>query len=213
MPTRCVAVAAALTVALTAPGATAEDRRIRAEVLGGLGFTELSWAPAQDFPTTSRERFTGGVAAGFRLSERASLQVRAVWLEKSVTFGASPEAGFDGGRAAIRYVGFPVLFRLAGGAGAVRPYLLVGAELAVRTSAEARLRLGSLEIEDDGFEDDVASTDFGLDVGAGIEVPSGGIALLVEGLYCHGVEDIAVNPAEPDVVKTRSVRLALGLRF
>ena len=74
---------------------------------------------------------------------------------------------------------------------------------------------------EESFNDDVKdsfkSTDFGLSIGGGIELPSGGAAFFVEGRYSLGLADIADQDASSSEstasVNTRGIYAFAGVRF
>jgi opacity protein-like surface antigen len=54
-----------------------------------------------------------------------------------------------------------------------------------------------------------------LDIGAGVEIPMGQVAVVLEGLYSRGLTNIVPGAEGDDFedVKTRTFRVSAGLRF
>ncbi len=108
------------------------------------------------------------------------------------------------------------------------PYFLGGVEVGflmkARTHHEIAL-VGDRQSGSDDIKDDLKSTDFAANIGAGLQFPiSPSISFLLEGRYSHGLTDIndnltmdeglpgASRVAKPNI-KTRCIYALVGLRF
>jgi hypothetical protein len=126
--------------------------------------------------------------------------------------------------AYIDYVTVPVLFKIQADTTTIRPYAVVGPELGFKVRAGASLsttasvpgdllRMVETELSDQ-IKDDTKSTDVALDFGGGIEIPSGRVSILVEGLYSLGLRNIAIPDAgEEGSAKTIAFMFSAGIRF
>jgi len=184
------------------PAVSAEDR-VYFGALGGASFTHLAWTPEdEDVERSNWTRPAAGAFAGLELGDIVCLEARVFWLRK----GAQMQVSGDPrqGRAFVEQIAVPVL---------VRAFLVAGPELAFKRQARLWTERGGVRTDDDDFDSTVASTDVALDIGAGVEIPAGGVSLVLEGLYSHGLKDIADDPDDEEVVKTRTLYVTAGVRF
>ncbi len=203
---------ALLALALTDPSAAkADDHRLQFGVLGGASFTSISIEPETIFGTTGATSGHGGVLLSLNVSAPVSFEARLLWEPRVVELADVNSAG----QARVDYVGIPLLIRFAPGRARVRPVLVVGPELLIKTMARLTATVDGVRIEDDNFEDQVRATDVALDVGAGAEIPVGRASLILEALYSQGLRNVAVRQGggSVDVAKTRAFRLSGGIRF
>jgi hypothetical protein len=212
MKPRSLTIPLALTLTLTgALLADADDRRVHVGAVGGLSFTKLTFKPETLFDTSSITNGYGGGVLVLDLSAPVALEARLLWERRSVSF-----SGFGGtGQARVDYLGIPILVRVAAPKPGVRPFLVVGPELLLKTGARLTATAGGVKIEEEDFDSQVRAHDVALDVGAGVEIPVGRLSLGLEGLYSRGLRNVAVATEESnvDVAKTRAFRLTIGIRF
>ena len=204
--------AALLALTLTDPsGARADDRRLQFGVLGGASFTSIAIEPETVFGTSGATSGHGGVLLSLNASAPVSFEARLLWEPRLVELSDVDLAG----QARVDYVGIPLLIRVALGRARVRPMLMAGPELLIKTRARLAATVDGVHVEDETFEDQVRDTDVALDVGAGAEIAVGRASLVLEGLYSHGLRNVAVPQpgGNVDVAKTRAFRLTGGIRF
>jgi hypothetical protein len=207
----------ALSVALLAltladpSGAKADDRRLQFGVLGGASSTSIAIAPETIFGTSGATGGHGGFLLSLNGSAPVSFEARVLWEPRSVELSDVNSAG----QARVDYVGIPLLIRVALDRARVRPVLVAGPELLIKTRARLAATVDGIHIEDEGFDDQVRATDVALDVGAGAEIAVGRASLILEALYSHGLRNVAVRQpgGNVDVAKTRAFRLSGGIRF
>jgi Outer membrane protein beta-barrel domain len=157
----------------------------------------------------SRQWEGGGATVDVPLSGILSIDARAMWNRKGARLPIAGTSAFQD--VSADYLSFPVLVK-ASMRGAVRPYLVGGAEFAVRTRARIRTVLGALESEQDASSL-VRRSDVSLDFGAGVERTLAKSRLFVEGLYAHGLRNVTPDRANTDSTRTRTFSLLAGLRF
>jgi hypothetical protein len=211
MELRALSVAL-LALTLTDPsGAKADDRRLQLGVLGGASFTSITIEPETIFGTSGATSGHAGALLAVNVSAPVSLEARLLWEPRSVELSDVSLAG----QARVDYVGIPLLIRVALARARVRPVLVAGPELLIKTRAHLAGTVDGVHIEDETFEDQVRATDVALDVGAGAEIAVGRASLILEALYSHGLRNVAVPQpaANVDVAKTRAFRLSGGIRF
>jgi hypothetical protein len=194
-------------------------------VLGGLDLANLAVEPdPTDATLDSIKRANVGGLVEFGLTPVASLQARCMYVPK----GAGLEAVEDGislqARTVIDYVTVPVLLKLQANTEKVRPYVVVGPEFGFKARASVSLSTSAsvpmdilAEVEDelnDQVNNELKSTDVALDFGGGVELPSGRMSILIEGVYSLGLRNIAINSdGEAGSAKTRTFLFNVGIRF
>ena len=91
----------------------------------------------------------------------------------------------------------------------VRPYVILGPNLGIRTSAKAVFPDGST----DDISDQFAGTDLGLGFGGGVEVPYNKLIFFGETRYVFGLNDInAETDADESKVRNRGLQILLGIK-
>lgn len=178
----------------------------------------VTWADAafiDQFTSDALMRKAGGGFVTLPLSERATVQLEALYIERGFSTSGLHQ---DGSRTRMSYLDFPILlrFRATPSPGRVRPILLAGAywghEVACRleggvaqfeesNSCEGRFRLRGV-------------ADVGLIVGAAIEV---GVTdawfATLEARYHYGVRNLYWDPASDGAMARNLSALAgLGVR-
>jgi hypothetical protein len=194
-------------------------------VLGGLDLANLVVDPDPtdaSLDSIKRANFGGLVELG--LTPVASLQARCTYVPK----GTGLEAIEDGislhAKTIIDYVTVPVLLKLQANTAKVRPYAVVGPEFGFKVRAAVSLSTNAsvprdllAEVEDelnDQVNNELKSTDVALDFGGGVEIPSGRMSILIEGIYSLGLRNIAMNSeGEEGSAKTRTFLFNVGIRF
>jgi hypothetical protein len=191
--------------------AKADDRRLRFGVLGGASSTSIAITPETIFGTSGATSGHGGVLLSLNASAPISFEARLLWERRSVELSE----GDTTGRARVDYVGIPLLIRVGLDRARVRPALVAGPELLIKTGARLAGTVDGVRIEHENFEDQVRGTDVALDVGAGAEIAVGRASLILEALYSHGLRNVAVpqNGGTVEVARTRAFRLSGGIRF
>lgn len=183
---------------------------------GGLNKTEATLPLAS---TVERGRATGfhvGAFASLRLSPLVELQIEALYTEKGLAGRrANGDLSYEleGG-----YVEIPVLAKVRaplGLGGAVRPYVFAGPTVALEVSCQVRGRDGStyLYYLCDGppiHFDQRKKLDYGLMLGAGVEIPMRAVRLSVDLTYDWGIRDLADSPDIPGEVRHGAFMVSAG---
>jgi len=111
----------------------------------------------------------------------------------------------------LLYIEIPVFIRynIAMANESVRPYVILGPNLGIRTSAKAVFPDGST----DDISDQFAGTDLGLGFGGGVEVPYNKLIFFGETRYVFGLNDInAETDADESKVRNRGLQILLGIK-
>lgn len=213
MKMTCICLAMVTMVAFSASSAAAAEDDLRLGVLGGFNFTTAAVSPAQPYDVSARNRPNVGGFVEYAMTPSLSLEARGMHVQKGEKADFGPNQ-FLRGTISIDYLSFPVLLKVKANRRSWRPYLAVGAELAFKTKAKAVLEASGLKQEDADFDDGVRSTDFALDFGGGVEIPSGPISFRIEGLYSLGLLNlVAIPDDEIESVKTRTFLVNVGIGF
>lgn len=177
-----------------------------------LGMTS-STMDASDDEGVSIDRLTSlGVGGFLRLGFGGmALQVDVLGLTKG-----SETSSTDDGDLNIKldYIEVPVQLVFALGSSRLGPYLMVGPSVAfeVGCNVEAEDANGNeLESDCDGAGTDFfdrKSMDFGVSGAAGLQIPMGPGAVLLEGRYTHGLSNI--SDTDTDEVRNRAYGLYVG---
>jgi hypothetical protein len=212
MKMKCLSFVIVAMVAVSASSAAAEDN-LRLGILGGLNFSTAAVSPTQAYELSARKRANLGGFVEYAVTPTLSLEARGMYLQKGEKADFGPNQFFRG-TVSIDYLSFPVLLKVKANRPTWKPFLIVGGELAFKTNAKAVLEASGLEEEDTDFDAGVRATDFALDFGGGIEIPSGRISFRIEGLYSLGLLNLVAIPEDAvENVKTRTFLVNAGIGF
>jgi hypothetical protein len=188
------------------------------QVGGKLGLGLVAWggddASDETFTTTSKLGFSVGAFARLDLDELLSLDIQPLSLDVSpevlyATRGAGIELGTLTGSYDLSYLTLAVLPRIGYSLGRVAPYLVVGPELGFLLTGEIVNSMGNVT----DIKDNFTSTDFGLVIGLGADVPiSSRGALVFELRGTLGLVSID-GQGDGDDVKNRGLLFMLGYQY
>lgn len=192
-------------------------RSMQIGVKGGLNFSKPSVeAPEADIST--RTAAGGGVFL--------SIPIGGIYLQPELLYsqkGAKVTAG-DGSDIDLTlkmdYIEIPVLLRVPLGSGSsVSPYLLGGGAVSFEASCKFSGESGgiSIDVDCDGNDYELElqrkSTDFSAVVGAGVAIPAGSGAVILEGRYTLGLVDLNDSGDSNDSFKNRAGSVFVGYSF
>jgi hypothetical protein len=212
---RCIAlvfISSALTLCAAARAGAQEEPRFRPGLLGQVGLSQFSTSGPSDQITSWASRPGGGLSLDIGLGRVASLDLRALYLQKGERVRGTDPSAADA-HVTIGYIAVPLLMKVKA-PGRVRPYLAAGPEIDFRTSAKGAVSFESIQATVD-VSDHVAKTDVALDFGAGVEIPIKKTSFFGEGIFSYGVKNISTEAADSvdDRVRTRSFQFNVGVRF
>ncbi|MFH1145093.1 MAG: porin family protein [Candidatus Eisenbacteria bacterium] len=218
--------AVALLALLLAVPVMAQTKPIQLGVKAGVNLAELVYDPElEGFELERRMGIAGGALLGFTLSPGMSLDTDFLYIEK----GAKWDATFDDEtveyEAVYSYVVINPMLRFAVQSQGLRPYFMAGAEIGFLF--DAKYKIDGKEVEEDEEDEDAVTlkdmtkdTDFGVNFGAGVEIPSGSTSIFFEGRYSLGLSDIQETDDEEEeedddapTLKHRGIYLMGGIRF
>lgn len=193
-------------------------------VKGGVNpaFQELD--PDPDNRDGNLIGFGGGATLGINLSPNFALDTDVLYVRKGGKYedvyrNGNEVSGEDRvfkSEIALDYVVVNPMFRVTPNTNGPRPYLMAGPEFGFLTSAEWTYDNDFGTTTEDA-KDDLKSMDFGINMGAGLEVPTHGTtSFFLEGRYSMGMTDINDRPEEEEEsgsIKNRSLFGFAGIRF
>jgi Outer membrane protein beta-barrel domain len=199
-------VTAILVGALFAGGsAAAQD--ISGGVKGGVNFANLKFdGKGADINLDTRVGLVAGAFVTWPVTPRFDIQPEALVSVK----GASISEAVGDVDVELTYLEIPVLFRYrAPVSGNTSLQLFAGPSPAFKLNAEVTGEFFDISSDQD-IDDEIETFDFGLVIGAGIEI--GHVTL--DGRYTWGLSDLNADPESPEVeVRNRVFSILVGFRF
>lgn len=199
----------ALAVVLVASQALAATGTTVFGVKGGLSFTNVRGDSVVN--TDSR---TVGCFGGFveiPINDMVSFQPELLYAMKGAKESCEEEGYEEESVLKLTYVEIPMLFKInVPMAGAVRPFLVVGPEVAFKVSAKFEDTVNGKTEKGDAEE--VKGTDLGMIIGGGIGFPMMDRMAMLEARYDLGLTTIDDSPAKDDV-KNNAISIMLGITF
>ena len=183
-------------------------------IKGGLNFAELSDVETVDtldkLESESKTDFVGGAYLKFPLGA-LRLQIEGLYSLK----GGEGQYSNNGLGSApwetqLTYLEIPVLLKYEFPTSTLKPFLYGGGSVAFLMKAEKRNQTVDSDWVD--IKDDLNSTDYGLVVGAGIEL----LGLTLEGRYTHGLADTVDQKSgdlQVDEAKNKTWSIMAGIDF
>jgi hypothetical protein len=186
---RLLFVALALSLAST-PAAAAGAAKTEFGLIAGFNFATLRIDGVDNMDP--RGAFAAGGAVDHSFNEKFGVLFEPMFMSKG---GKSTERNAywgtnDGAVFQLDCIDFPLLARYNLGLPETsHGYLLAGVGLSVSTQSTVEITQGTTKGDAD-FSDVFNSTDFSIDVGAGISVPLGDNRMTFDGRVAYGLTDI-----------------------
>ena len=178
---------------------------------------------ASDLEYGSLTRMGGGLVLSLGLSRVMGLDLDLLYMQK----GLSSEVGYDDGGAyynfenemKLAYAVVAPMLKIGGGRDGVAPYFLAGGELGYLLDAQTveeswMVNPDNTVTNEYDIKDQLEEVALGLVFGGGIDIPTGGATVFVEGRYVLGLSNIW--PSDYQTMgdqKSRDVYLLGGVRF
>ena len=201
-------VAAPLAAQGTPAAAAAPARTPSFGVIAGVNLANIRGDGADG---DARTGLVVGVTARIPFAANLAFQPELHFSQKGSRFR---DEDFSG-TLALSYAELPLHLRYeVPVSGGVRPYLLAGPTLALRTGCS--VSGGGISVDCDEIEDFIGSegdgfkrVDFGLSIGGGVDFPIGGRTGTVMARYGYGLADLA----DATTAGNRVIQFGVGLRF
>ncbi len=182
----------------------AADPPQRFGVRAGLNFSSVTGDDVNDSELKSRTGFAFGGYMTYRLSPTVSLQPELYYSMQ----GAERRSDVGGGTLKLDYIQVPLLVRAQLPiSGKVGVHVVGGLAMGILVNAEAKQ--GGQTVD---FKDVTSTFDFGIDVGAGIDVPLDSGGLNFELRYNFGITTVDETSQEAEI-KNRVFSLLAGYYF
>ncbi len=203
---------AVLAVALSPVSGWAQQSSVSLGVVAGAAVADQAGQDA--FAPHDRLGFIGGASLVYRLSDRWSVQLDGLFVQKGGRENSDrdPEDPVDELR--LQYVELPLLLKFALSGGRTRPELFVGPSLAFELGC-------TLDVFPDGSSNpadcaDVGlqtrSPDVGIAFGADVEIQLGSGHFIIDGRGIVGLRSFDDSEADLDF-RNRILALMVGYRF
>ena len=198
-------LALVLSVGLLVPGSVQGQTTLSLQAGGSLATFGGSDVESPD----SRIGLRVGASALVPLRTNLDLQLGAAYAAKGATedeFGVDIELSVD-------YLEIPLLLRFTPSfEGTLSPHFTIGPALAFRVGCNAAARAEGFEIsadcDDEEYDGEVRTIDFGAVAGAGVDIAtSGSLTVSLDVLYNLGLTSIS----ESDDVKNRAFSILAGI--
>jgi Outer membrane protein beta-barrel domain len=191
---RTIALALLGTLSACAPGVS-EARPFHITAMGGLTISKLRNLSDPYDIFESLKGFSAGVGLGWPLSGSLEIQPEVLYIQKGVSFGESEGADDSGNPIGsletlhvVDAVEVPLLLRLQVPMGGRLHPVLVGGPFVSFEVAERLKTTGALESSEDSQI--LKNTDYGVVLGAGLELEAGPGRWILQGRYEPGLADL-----------------------
>lgn len=193
-----------LAMAAGAGTARADEPRVELGIRAGLNLASVNGDDVsfEDVSPENRVGFSGGLFAGIRVTPSFLIQPEVLYTQK----GARYEAAGEEAVIKLDYVEVPVLLKGRFGSAGVKPSVFAGPAVAFKVSGKAQFRGEEEDVED------VKGTDFGIVLGAGLDLAAGSGAFTVDARYTLGLTTFSDSP-DPDDVKNGVWTFSIGYAF
>ncbi len=182
----------------------------------GLTLGKLSGSVSSGISKKFHPGFRIGGFLEYPVQDMFAIDLGVLFNVKGVKFENVPIDGTTGTVTDnLNYLSIPVLAKVkfaAGGSAA--PYIFAGPQLGIRLQAKEKTEPTGGSSSEVDIKDEIKSTEFGLDFGAGVELPFSDMTGLIEGGYDLGLTDITKNPpAGAPSIKTQTLHFEVGIKF
>ena len=182
-----------------------------------------------DINTSIRTGFTFGGLFYLTLSSNIGLQFEPAYIQKGSKVKVKEDTEYgteDKMEQTVKanYIDIPILFKASFGQGNTKPYLLAGANVALKIG-DAKVAIDKYIINGQDVTSQIPNeyrevelktkgTDFGLNFGAGILIPIGSNQFFIEGQYNIGLKNI-YDDEDPDIndLKNNGIQIKTGIFF
>lgn len=210
-------IAVALLAGLAAPATGQMGSGLEIGFKAGPTFSTVSVEDDEGVDFSNRIAFGVGAFLRIPLGSMIAFQPELLYVGKGTKATGEELEDVELG-VELNYIEIPLLIQVAFGAGqAATPYLFGGASLAFETGCTFNVESEdvSLEIDcDEGDEQDLElerkKFDYGAVIGAGLRLPVGTGAFLIEGRYTLGLANLDDSGNSDDSFKNRSAAVYVG---
>ncbi len=173
----------------------------------GLNMANISYSEdlPDEFDKTSRMGLNAGAALEVGLNEMMAVESGLYYTMK----GSKSSYEFMDEKheytTALDYLVIPIKVKVKFSMPGLKPFVTVGPELGFLLSAKSK------NDEEIDIKDDIKSTDLGLDIGFGVELPVNDNTLVVNVVYNLGLMDIGDSENESDeTAKNTGIYILIG---
>ncbi len=203
--------------------ASQENAQVSVGFLGGVNFGDLK---SEENNIESKSFLGIGGLIEYNLGDNFSLVAEPMYLQKG---GVQPESNTQPEiRINLSFIELPLLLKYKFNfSESIKPYLVAGPTAGYRLSAKMNADINMIAFSGD-LENVSQAFDFGVTMGAGIEIPLESIFIFLEGRYSFGLIDIHKNGTfeatgggmtmretftDENWFKTKGVQIMTGIKF
>lgn len=186
-------------------------------VRGGLNLANSNQDPSEGYDTKIKPGLIIGGSMEFSLSQsnRTTLRLEGLYVQKgwkeegSIFFPGYGNLDYTGTASIDELIVTPFLV-LRFPSEQITPFLQVGPELGFNLSAEAEAKAAGTSASDD--IKDWSSTNFGINIGGGIAIPSGKGEVILDARYNLGLMNMYTGNADW-TARTNGIQFLVGYNF
>ena len=188
------------------------NAQVNLGVLGGLNLANINVDPPMEgIELSNRIVFVVGGVLDYRLSKYFTLRLEPMYLQKGVKFETDEAPGGVDYEFKSAYLEIPLMITYTFVIQKIKPYLIAGPTIGFCLSAKKDISWDS-EHRDVDIKEGTESIDFGLGLGAGLNVPIGSNSIFLEARYVFGLTNVNEEPSDPEV-KNKGIQIFAGLTF
>jgi hypothetical protein len=211
------AVPLALVVLLAAAPGLADQRPFCLTVTGGLTISKYRDVTVTFTEFEQMKGTSLGIGAAWQIAHALEIEPEALYIEKGISYGESPIIdGLEniiGAKETLHVQHFLELPVLLGyqvlSSGRVHPVLEAGPFVAFELGERMKLTGG---VETSWDDQEVKNTDYGVVLGAGLEVQTGPVRWLLDGRYDRGLADLGTFNGTKEIHSDAFV-ISTGVRY
>ena len=190
---------------LAIPGYT----QVNLGIVGGINIANATVDPDQGADWKSITGLGIGVVVDLKMGEMMMLHLEPMYLQK----GSKAEEGENKVEMLVDYLEIPVMLKYQFGTSTTKPYFMAGPSIGFLLDSKLKITEDGTSGETDN-KDDTESIDFGIGIGAGLDMMVGKNTFFVEARYAFGMVNVNASDEEdePDI-KTKGIQIFVGFTF
>lgn len=188
------------------------NAQVNLGVLGGLNLANINVDPPMEgIELSNRIVFVVGGVLDYRLSKYSTLRLEPMYLQKGVKFETDEAPGGVNYEFKSAYLEIPMMITYTFVIQKIKPYLIAGPTIGFCLSAKKDISWDN-QHRDVDIKEGTKSIDFGLGLGAGLNVPIGSNSIFLEARYVFGLTNVNEESSDPEV-KNKGIQIFAGLTF
>ena len=188
------------------------NAQVNLGVLGGLNLANINVDPPMEgIELSNRIVFVVGGVLDYPFSKYSTLRLEPMYLQKGVKFETDEAPGGVNYEFKSAYLEIPMMITYTFVIQKIKPYIIAGPTIGFCLSAKKDISWDS-QHRDVDIKEGTKSIDFGLGLGAGLNVPIGSNSIFLEARYVFGLTNVNEEPSDPEV-NNKGIQIFAGLMF